>query len=574
MTHFATLAHRAIKLGFSTLLVIGLLLALPGQTSALSGGDFDPSRIIDDSVFYNTNTLGVQDIQNFLNAKMPNCDTNGAQSKSYYYNSSTGRINNSSDSWITTSRAVYGQRYNSYNQTSTASAPFTCLKDYRQDIPFTPANTYCGGSISGGNKYASQIIYDVAKVCGINPQVLIVLLQKEQSLITDDWPWQNQYRSATGFGCPDTAACDSAYYGFYNQVYNAAKQFQRYAKLPQSYNYAAGRTSFVSYQANNPGCGGTDIRMQNAATASLYNYTPYQPNQAALNNLYGSGDGCSAYGNRNFWRLFNDWFGSTDGKLSVAHPDGTIVRPANSPQVYKITNGKAQIIPSYGIFKSWGHDFGRLKIATQGDLNLMSASDLDVNHTNNPAPLQLREGAVVKGSGPTIYIVKLVNGTPTKRAVDSWPTFRYLGYDMSDVITIPDNELPAQDGSPINSATTTHPDGALVRVPGSPTVYLIIGGERHALPSLAIFASHGHSMASVKTATTGDANLPVTWPINWLAEGALIRGSGPTVYIIQNTNVKRVFSYYAFVGLDYRFGEVMQISDGEVPSANGTPVGQ
>jgi hypothetical protein len=51
--------------------------------------------------------------------------------------------------------------------------------------------------------------------------------------------------------------------------------------------------------------------IENSATAALYNYTPYQPNQAALNNLYGTGDGCSAYGNRNFWRIFNDWFGSS-----------------------------------------------------------------------------------------------------------------------------------------------------------------------------------------------------------------------------------------------------------------------
>ncbi|MCA9330031.1 hypothetical protein KDA11_05255, partial [Candidatus Saccharibacteria bacterium] len=37
-----------------------------------------------------------------------------------------------------------------------------------------------------------------------------------------------------------------------------------------------------------------------------------QPNSAALNNLRGTGNSCSAYGNRNFWRLYNDWFGSTN----------------------------------------------------------------------------------------------------------------------------------------------------------------------------------------------------------------------------------------------------------------------
>ena len=46
-------------------------------------------------------------------------------------------------------------------------------------------------------------------------------------------------------------------------------------------------------------CGTSSVYIQNQATAGLYNYTPYQPNAAALANLYGTGDSCSAYGNRN-----------------------------------------------------------------------------------------------------------------------------------------------------------------------------------------------------------------------------------------------------------------------------------
>jgi hypothetical protein len=168
----------------------------------------------------------------------------------------------------------------------------------------------CKGSISSGIKTGAQIIYDVSQACGINPQVLIVLLQKEQSLITDDWPWSIQYRSATGYGCPDTAPCDSEYYGFFNQVYQAAKAFRRYEANPNGYNYKANRNNFILYNPNSA-CGGSNIFIQNQATANLYIYTPYQPNSAALNNLYGTGDSCSAYGNRNFWRMFNDWFGST-----------------------------------------------------------------------------------------------------------------------------------------------------------------------------------------------------------------------------------------------------------------------
>jgi hypothetical protein len=252
-------------------------ILLPGKSGALSGNEFNAARIIDDAVFFNPNTMNTGDIQNFLNAKVPTCDT-------------------------------YHTRSGSQND---PGPPYICLKDYSQSFNSVSADAYCGG-ITGGTKSAANIIFDVSQACGVNPQALVVLLQKEQSLVTDTWPWPIQYRSATGYGCPDTAACDSQYYGFFNQVYNAGRQFKRYVQQPHLFNYAVGRNSYIAYNPNG-GCGGSNITIQTQATAALYNYTPYQPNQAALNNLYGTGDGCSAYGNRNFWRLFNDWFGSTLG---------------------------------------------------------------------------------------------------------------------------------------------------------------------------------------------------------------------------------------------------------------------
>lgn len=283
---------------YRKVLVCLLLIAVIGgvfnfqfnpKTLALAGSDFIAGRIMDDAVFFNPNTLSQSDIQAVLNAKVPTCDTNGSLPKAA--GSSQTRAQ-----WA----AANGK----------PAPPYICLRDYSQDVSATTADNYCNGTVSSGTKTAAQIIYEVAQACGVSPKVLIVLLEKEQNLVTDDWPWPIQYQSATGYGCPDTAACDSAYYGFFNQVYNAARQFQRYVKQSSLFNYVSGQTAFVKYNPN-AACGGTDIAMQNQATAGLYNYTPYQPNTSALNNLYGSGDACGAYGNRNFWRLYIDWFGST-----------------------------------------------------------------------------------------------------------------------------------------------------------------------------------------------------------------------------------------------------------------------
>lgn len=259
------------------------------SVSALSGSEWRAGRIIDDPIFRRNTSMSVGEIQAFLNSKVPSCDTNGIKPSEY----SGG------------TRAQYG--------TSRGyPPPYVCLKDYWENVD-TKQNNLEGRPVPAGAKSAAQIIYDYAQAYTINPQVLIVLLQKEQGLVTDDWPWTIQYRSATGYGCPDTAPCDSQYYGFSNQVRWAARMFQ--AIMDNDPNWFTPYTTGNNFIRWNPNasCDGSNVNIENRATAALYNYTPYQPNQAALNNLYGTGDGCSSYGNRNFWRYFSDWFGATTG---------------------------------------------------------------------------------------------------------------------------------------------------------------------------------------------------------------------------------------------------------------------
>lgn len=282
---------KLLAIGITTFSLLSIAL-FSQSTSALSGSQFRADRIIDDAVFYKGDALTANQIQNFLNAKMPSCDTYGQK----MYNGSQ-------------TRAQWAQA------NGKPLPPYTCLKDYRQDHGSKSDSGLCGAIGAKSNRSAAEIIDDVSRACNVSQKALLVMLQKEQSLITDDWPWPVQYNKAMGYFCPDDPNnpgwCHPDYAGFFNQVYNASKQLNRYKLYPQGFNHAAGRTSYVGFQANAPQCGGTNIYMRTAATAALYNYTPYQPNAAALNNLYGTGDACSAYGNRNFWRMFNDWFGST-----------------------------------------------------------------------------------------------------------------------------------------------------------------------------------------------------------------------------------------------------------------------
>ncbi|MDX2776414.1 hypothetical protein PV379_03545 [Streptomyces caniscabiei] len=263
------------------------------QSSPVHAGvnGWDAGNIITDSVFANKNTMNAGGIQSFLNSKVSHCDTWGEQPSEFG-----------------------GGTRRQWAEARGYSPPYTCLKDYSQN-----------------GKSASQIIYDTAQEFSINPQVLIVLLQKEQSLITDTWPLSLQYRSATGYGCPDTAPCDAEYYGFTNQVRWAARMFRAILNnSPTWYTPYVLGNNFINYSPDSA-CGGSNVYIQNRATQALYNYTPYQPNQAALDAGWGTAH-CGAYGNRNFYLYFTSWFGSTRGAPYVSLDTPRWMRISNTVQ--------------------------------------------------------------------------------------------------------------------------------------------------------------------------------------------------------------------------------------------------
>jgi hypothetical protein len=275
------------------LVMVAAFLSLTGDRSGSGVSttadvtQFNAGNIISDGVFFNAGAMSASDIAAFISAKGLACKA--------------------------------------------ASDGTPCLKSFSENTATKAADSYCSGYPGANGESAAVIIAKVSSACGINPQVLLVILQKEQglvkgsgsSLVRSRGP-SSIYDYALGYGCPDTGPCNPAYAGFHNQIYSAARQFRVYAANPAGYGYRAGRTTNIQWSPN-ASCGSSPVYVQNQATAGLYIYTPYQPNGAALAAGYGNGDGCSAYGNRNFWLYFTDWFGSTQGSgQSAWDPVGTL----------------------------------------------------------------------------------------------------------------------------------------------------------------------------------------------------------------------------------------------------------
>ena len=284
--------NRKYKIRGYVTVIISLFALLtstltPLDTNSAKAADlskFQAGNIISDSIFFDGQAMSAVQVQSFLNQRVPQCTINNGQP----------------------SRAAGAPA-----GTSTRIAD-VCLKDYRQQTPTMAAQPgICTTYIGAPSESAAEIITKVGQACNISQKVLLVLLDKEQSLVSDSWPSVYQYERATGFACYDNGQpCVQEFSGFFYQVWAAARQFQRYGNAPFTW-YPVGRVSQIAYQANRPDCGSKSVFIENRATAALYYYTPYTPNSAALNAGYGTGDSCSAYGNRNFYQLFTDWFGST-----------------------------------------------------------------------------------------------------------------------------------------------------------------------------------------------------------------------------------------------------------------------
>jgi len=276
---------------------------------ATTGSAFDPGNIISDAVFYNTSAMTVDQIRTFLLSEGEGC---------------TGAY---------------------------------CLKNLRVGTTSQPADPYCQAYQGGVNEDAATVIAKVSAACGINPQVMLVTLQKESALLSRTDPTAATYNAAWGWHCPDTgpggtANCDPAYAGFFNQAYGMAKQWSRYRVNPEKYNYRAGQTVTILWNVVESGCGGAPVTIKNTATASLYNYTPYQPNPASLAAYPGVGDACSSYGNRNFFFLFRKYFGSTGGGASTTTVNpavlatGTTVKVPNNQYVSAALSGQTITAPT------------------------------------------------------------------------------------------------------------------------------------------------------------------------------------------------------------------------------------
>lgn len=150
------------------------------------------------------------------------------------------------------------------------------IQTFLEQQPGTLA-TYRAPDHNGVVKTTAQMIAEAAAGWGVSPKVILVSLQKEQSLLSKKSPSQTAYDWALGCGKADSRTFYQ-YQGFGNQIWWGAQKLNKNAGP-----WKPGIEMTID---------GNLVRPSNSSTYSLYKYTPHLRGTMSFWLLY--------------WRYFGD----------------------------------------------------------------------------------------------------------------------------------------------------------------------------------------------------------------------------------------------------------------------------
>lgn len=372
-----------------------------------------------------------------------------------------------------------------------------------------------GNDITNRTLTAAEAFYEISQRWGVSPKVLLVLVQKEQSLVEDSTPSQKQYDWATGYAvCDSCSLSDPAiqrWKGFYKQVNSAAAQFEYYLSHPGEFRYQQGTTYTIDDASVTP---------MTTATAALYNYTPH------------------IHGNQLFHTIWKRYFGKS-------HPDGSLLQVAGEAGVWYIQYGTRRPIQSKAALES---RFNSTSIIT------VSKSDLESYSVG--WPISLANYSVVRS--PTKFMYLIVDDE--KRPIMSAEVFKKIGWNPDEVEDVAATELDNFFEGMAITADSIYPEGILAQDSKTGGVYFVQDEIKYPIVAREIITVNFPGRKTIKLSpeeleayTTGDPIL--------FQDGTLIKPAEYSeVYVISNGKRLWIPDEATFVGLGYRWGNIITTS--------------
>lgn len=388
----------------------------------------------------------------------------------------------------------------------------------------------------GDTMSAAEIIYDASQKYDLNPKFFLVLIQKEQSLVEDDDPTQDQLDWAAGYAvCDDCSKSDPAlarWKGFGKQINSAGMQ------------YRDGYLTDIALWGKTQGKYGPDIAVEidgetvipdNAATAAMYAYTPH------------------LHGNSNFAAIWDRWF-------SLEYPTGTLAKASDSPNVYLLEYGEKRHIENWSAF------------ITRFDPSLIiEVSPTVLDNYSTGAPIGFPNYSLLQDEDAGLYL--LVDDT--LRPFDSLDTFHAIGFNEDQIVDIDNSDLDGYDLGETITEDSQYPQGLVLQIKGTETIYYVQDGKRHLVVDPLIYTGRLHSAPAQQVAAVEieqySEGRPLTLPDGYLVKSA----DDASVYVVSEGALRKIPSESAFLSYGWSWEDIHVVSNAALKlSEEGEPISE
>jgi len=377
---------------------------------------------------------------------------------------------------------------------------------------------YSAIDTDGINRPASEIIWRAAQTNRINPKVILVTLQKEQSLIQATRPSQYQLDWATGYGVCDSCNVSDPtlqkYKGF-------AKQVDGTAGWKRWYLDNATILSWLKQPGQAYAIDTYTVIPANLATASFYTYTPHY------------------HGNYNFWKIWGEWFGTI-------YPDGTVIKEIDGAGIWLLQRGQKRQFLTYSAFSS-----------RYSPEKLVSILKSDLAEYETGVPIKFPDYSVLKSPTGTIYLIR----GDERRAFASSEVFRIIGINPEEIIEVTQNEIDAYTEGPPITLGSVYPMGALLQNKTTGGVYFVENGLKKPIWGREFLTLYYKDKKLTSVSSEELNKYPTAEPVKF-KDGELVVASGsPTVYIISNGEKRAIPTEKIFNQLGYKWENIIKTSD-------------
>ncbi|MBI2632979.1 MAG: exo-alpha-sialidase [Parcubacteria group bacterium] len=363
----------------------------------------------------------------------------------------------------------------------------------------------------GKEKTAAEIIFNASQEHKINPKIVLAILQKEQSLITQKPSKKGALDWAMGFGATDHARPFQRFKGFAKQIQFAAWRLRYFIEHPWEFKIKPNQTTRIDRKRITP---------KNLATAALYNYTPH------------------IRGNKSFWKIWNGWFRDT----SLTMPEGSVIRAEGEKGIWLIQNGARRPYRSKNVFTA-SYSFDEVRVVSPAILYKYPEG----------LPMGFPNYSLLQSPDNKIYL--LVDGK--KRHIVSMNIFKEIGFKQDEILQADTVDLAMYDEG--ESITTPYPTGNLVQDQDTKAVYFAKDDFKYPLIDKSVLEINFPYRKIIKVKSEKLALLKTTEPMK-LKDGLLIKDlEHSDVYLTSLGQRRPIISEEIFEALGFSSEDIITV---------------